>query len=115
MENFREHEKEYKAKKMTKEAMLNETERKGKFKFDGSDGSQYSDYGEEGEMNGLSDEADDLPNEAQDPLVERMWLAVFLSEHIKGVVTRYESELEKLRNKKAKGGAKKNKEKINAL
>ena len=47
MEKFRENEKEYKMKKLTKSAMLNENERKGKFKFgEGSDGS-YGDYDEE--------------------------------------------------------------------
>jgi len=58
MEKFRENEKEYKMKKLTKSAMLNENERKGKFKFgEGSDGS-YGDYDEEDDKSnsqGMSD------------------------------------------------------------
>lgn len=46
MEKFRDQEKEYKQKKLTKSAMQNETERKGKFKFEGSDTS-FDNYDEE--------------------------------------------------------------------
>ena len=52
MEKFRENEKEYKMKKMSKSEMINENERKGKFKFgEGSDGS-YGDYDDEENKSG---------------------------------------------------------------
>ena len=48
MEKFRDHEKEYKSKKPTKAAMLNETEIKGKFNY-GSGSSFEGDYGDDGD------------------------------------------------------------------
>ena len=115
MEKFRDHEKEYKQKKPTKAAMLNETEIKGKFNF--GSGSDYDgEYSEEGDDFGNASEEDLLDeNDLPDINLDKQWLAKFLTETIRGILAKYDSELEKLQNKKTKGGAKKNKEKINTL
>lgn len=117
MEKFRENEKEYKQKKMSKSEMLNENERRGKFKFeDGSDGS-YGDSEDEEEKSGnggLSDEAE-LHGENYDINIDKVWLQNFCLESLRQILSKYEQELEKLRSKKTKGGIKKNKDKISAI
>ena len=63
MEKFRDHEKEYKSKKPTKAAMLNETEIKGKFNY-GSGSSFEGDYGED--CDEIGEASDDEINEDSD-------------------------------------------------
>ena len=63
MEKFRDHEKEYKSKKPTKAAMLNETEIKGKFNY-GSGSSFDGDYDDE--VDEMGDGSDDIPDEDSD-------------------------------------------------
>lgn len=113
MEKFRDHEKEYKSKKPTKAAMLNETEIKGKFNF-GSGSDFDGDYGDDDDL----DDSDDLGNgegEVQDILLDKQWLASLIKDTLKSIIAKYDTELETIQNKKTKGGQKKNREKINAL
>lgn len=114
MEKFRDHEKEYKQKKPTKAAMLNETEIKGKFNF-GSGSSFEGDYDdEENEANGSDDDLnDDL--DVSDINLDKEWLAKFTTDTLRIVINKYDAELEKMQNNKKKGGQKKNRDKINAL
>lgn len=114
MEKFRDHEKEYKQKKPTKAAMLNETEIKGKFNF-GSDGSFEGDYDdEENEGNGSTDDLmEDL--DVSDIILDKEWLLKFTTDTLRLLIAKYDTELEKMQNNKKKGGQKKNRDKINAL
>ena len=52
--------------------------------------------------------------DANSNLFERNWLNNFHGSSLKGVINTFEVALETMRNKK-KGGAKKNKEKLNSL
>jgi len=114
MEKFRDHEKEYKSKKPTKAAMLNETEIKGKFNY--GSGSEFDgDYGDDGDDLEESDDNTLVENEVVDILVDKQWLASFITEVLRAMISKYDSELEKIQNKKTKGGQKKNRDKINAL
>ena len=66
MEKFRENEKEYKLKKLSKSEMINENERKGKFKFgEGSDGS-YGEYDEEENKSGSDNGSDGNDSSGQE-------------------------------------------------
>ena len=114
MEKFRDHEKEYKSKKPTKAAMLNETEIKGKFNF-GSGSEFEEDYDGEEENGEASDDDDDLDDGPGDIMLDKQWLSNFVSETLKTLIGKYDSELDKIQNKKTKGGQKKNRDKINAL
>lgn len=114
MEKFRDHEKEYKSKKPTKAAMLNETEIKGKFNF-GSGSEFEEDYDGEEENGELSEEDEDLDDGPQDIMLDKQWLSNFVAETLKTLIGKYDSELDKIQNKKTKGGQKKNRDKINAL
>ena len=114
MEKFRDHEKEYKSKKPTKAAMLNETEIKGKFNY-GSGSDFDGDYDNEcDDLNESEDEMEDS-NDEPDIVVDKAWLANFITETLRGIIGKYDSELDKIQNKKTKGGQKKNRDKINAL
>ena len=114
MEKFRENEKEYKSKKITNSAMLDQMEKKGKFKFeDGEDGFSY----------GSDDNSDESCEGSEDPDGEAVvddinsdkeWLQTFIKRDLLAVHSKYEAELNHIRNKK-KGGAKKNKEKTQSL
>ena len=72
MEQFRENEKEYKLKKLTKSEMIIENEKKGKFRFgEGSDGS-YGEYDDEDEISGSDEGSEDSSsNENQDINVDK--------------------------------------------
>ena len=114
MEKFRDHEKEYKSKKPTKAAMLNETEIKGKFNF--GSGSDFDDeYDNEGEDLNESEEDMEDSNEEPDIVMDKGWLAGFITDSLRGIISKYDAELDKIQNKKTKGGQKKNRDKINAL
>ena len=54
-------------------------------------------------------------NEAPDIHLDRQWLANFISETLRTIIGQYDTEQEKIQNKKTKGGQKKNRDKINAL
>jgi hypothetical protein len=115
MEKFRDHEKEYKSKRPTKAAMLIDTEIKGKFNY-GSGSSLDGEYGEDGD--GVGDEDDDDLNDdsdVQDIVIDKQWLVTFVSDTLRSIMSKYDSELDKIQNKKTKGGQKKNRDKINAL
>lgn len=114
MEKFREHEKEYKQKKLTKSAMQHQHENEGKFKFDSADDDDGYDDEEESQGSSDADEYGYSSGEGGNIEQDKDWLQKFLSEQLKAVISRYEGELETMRNKK-KGGAKKNKEKINNI
>ena len=114
MEKFRDHEKEYKSKKPTKAAMLNETEIKGKFNY-GSNSSFDGDYDDEGEEGEESEGDGDADLDVQDINLDKQWLANFVTDTLRSVIGKYDTELEKIQNKKTKGGQKKNRDKINAL
>ena len=114
MEKFRDHEKEYKSKKPTKAAMLNETEIKGKFNY-GSNSSFDGDYDEEGEEGEESEGDGDADLDCQDINLDKQWLATFVTDTLRSVIGKYDTELDKIQNKKTKGGQKKNRDKINAL
>lgn len=104
MEKFRDHEKEYKSKKPTKAAMLNETEIKGKFNY-GSGSSFDGDYDDE--VDEMGDGSDDIPDEdsdANDINVDKQWLANFITDTLRSIMSRYDQELDKIQNKKTKGG-----------
>lgn len=116
MEKFRDHEKEYKSKRPTKAAMLMDTEIKGKFNY-GSGSDFDGEYGEEGEEVDEDDD-DDLNEDSdapQDIIIDKQWLASFVTDTLRSIMTKYDSELDKIQNKKTKGGQKKNRDKINAL
>lgn len=116
MEKFRDHEKEYKSKRPTKAAMLVDAEVKGKFNY-GSGSSFDGEYGEEGNEMGEDDD-DDLDGDGdapQDINLDKQWLASFVSDTLRSIMGRYDTELDKIQNKKTKGGQKKNRDKINAL
>ena len=55
MEKFRENEKEYKSKKMTSSAMLDQMEKKGKFNFEDEEGSYGSDDNSDESCEGSDD------------------------------------------------------------
>lgn len=96
MEKFRDHEKEYKSKKPTKAAMLNETEIKGKFNY-GSGSSFDGDYDDEADE--MGDGSDDIPDEdsdANDINVDKQWLANFITDTLRSIMTRYDQELDKI-------------------
>lgn len=114
MEKFRDHEKEYKSKRPTKAAMLNETEIKGKFNY-GSGSDFDGDFSDEEGSNQESEAEMTDENEAPDIHLDRQWLANFISETLRTIIGQYDSEQEKIQNKKTKGGQKKNRDKINAL
>ena len=114
MEKFRENEKEYKSKKMTSSAMLDHQEKQGKFKFeDGEDGFSY---GSDDNSDDSCEGSDDPEGEAivSDINTDKEWLQNFIKKDLLAVHSKYEGELNHLKNKK-KGGAKKNKEKTQAL
>ena len=104
MEKFRDHEKEYKSKKPTKAAMLNETEIKGKFNY-GSGSSFDGDYDDDGEEAGEAseDELDD-DSDTQDINLDKQWLTNFVAETLRNIMSKYDEELDKIQNKKTKGG-----------
>lgn len=115
MEKFRDHEKEYKSKRPTKAAMLIDTEIKGKFNY-GSGSSMEGDYGDEGDGNEEEDEEDiEGESDLQDINIDKQWLSNFVSETLRNIMVKYDTELDKIQNKKTKGGQKKNRDKINAL
>ena len=90
MEKFRDHEKEYKSKKPTKAAMLNETEIKGKFNY-GSGSSFDGDYDDE--VDEMGDGSDDIPDEdsdANDINVDKQWLANFITDTLRSIMSRYD-------------------------
>ena len=114
MEKFRENEKEYKSKKITNSAMLDQMEKKGKFKFeDGEDGFSSGSDDNSGES---CENSDDPDGEAivDDINTDKEWLQNFIKKDLLAVHSKYEGELNHIKNKK-KGGAKKNKEKTQAL
>lgn len=114
MEKFRENERQYKSNKMTSSAMLDQMEKKGKFKFeDGEDDNSYgSDYDSDDSCRG-SDEIDEEAT-VDDINTDKEWLQTFIKRDLQVIHSKYEGELNHIRNKK-KGGAKKNKEKTQAL
>ncbi len=95
MEKFRDHEKEYKSKKPTKAAMLNETEIKGKFNF-GSGSDFDGDYDNENEDLNESDGEMEDSNEEPDIVVDKAWLANFITETLRNIIGKYDSELDKI-------------------
>ena len=112
MEKFRENEKEYKSKKMTSSAMLDQMEKKGKFNFEDEEGS----YGSDDNSDESCEGSDDPDGEAvvDDINSDKEWLQTFIKRDLLAVHSKYEAELNHIRNKK-KGGAKKNKEKTQSL
>jgi len=74
MEKFRENEKEYKNRKLTNSAMLDQMEKKGKFKFeDGFDSDEgYSDDDSDGYGEGSEDSTGDLG--VEDINIDKKWL-----------------------------------------
>ena len=97
MEKFRDHEKEYKSKRPTKAAMLVDAEVKGKFNY-GSGSSFDGEYGDEG--NDLGDDDDDELNDdsdtPQDINLDKQWLASFVTESLKVIMSKYDTELDKI-------------------
>ena len=97
MEKFRDHEKEYKSKRPTKAAMLVDAEVKGKFNY-GSGSSFDGEYGDEG--NELGDDDDDELNDdsdtPQDINLDKQWLASFVTETLKAIMGKYDTELDKI-------------------
>ena len=73
MEKFRENEKEYKNRKLTNSAMLDQMEKKGKFKFE--DGDDYS-YGSDDNSDDSAEISDEMYGEAagDDINVDKKWL-----------------------------------------
>lgn len=114
MEKFRDHEKEYKSKKPTKVQMQNESEIKGKFNF-GDNSSYDGEYDEENEDEEMSEGEADSELDNPDINVDKQWLSGFVSDTLRTVIGKYDTELDKIQNKKTKGGQKKNRDKINAL
>ena len=96
MEKFRDHEKEYKSKRPTKAAMLVDAEVKGKFNY-GSGSSFDGEYGDEGNELGEDDD-DDLNEESdvQDIDIDKQWLANFVTETLRTIMNKYDSELDKI-------------------
>lgn len=96
MEKFRDHEKEYKSKRPTKAAMLVDAEVKGKFNY-GSGSSFDGEYGDEGNELGEDDD-DDLNEESdvQDIVIDKQWLANFVTETLRTIMNKYDSELDKI-------------------
>lgn len=109
MEKFREHEKEFKLNKLTKSALQNISETESKFMFEDEEDDLYA------EENDSSPGASDDDQDSGDLLLlDKQWLAKFLSEHLKKLTTGVEHELTEIKNKK-KSRNSKNKEKISAL
>ena len=82
MEKFRENEKEYKSKKMTSSAMLDQMEKKGKFKFeDGEDGFSY---GSDDNSDDSCEGSDDPEGEAivSDINTDKEWLQNFIKKDL---------------------------------
>ena len=73
MEKFRENEKEYKNRKLTNSAMLDQMEKKGKFKFE--DGDDYS-YGSDDNSDDSAEISDEMYGEAagDDINIDKKWL-----------------------------------------
>ena len=73
MEKFRENEKDYKNRKLTNSAMLDQMEKKGKFKFE--DGDDYS-YGSDENSDASGDISDEMTGEAavEDINIDKKWL-----------------------------------------
>ena len=73
MEKFRENEKDYKNKKLTNSAMLDQMEKKGKFKFE--DGDDYS-YGSDENSDDSDAISDEMTGEAavDDINADKKWL-----------------------------------------
>lgn len=96
MEKFRDHEKEYKSKRPTKAAMLVDAEVKGKFNY-GSGSSFDGEYGDEGNELGEDDD-DDLNEESdvQDIVIDKQWLANFVTDTLRTIMNKYDSELDKI-------------------
>jgi hypothetical protein len=93
MEKFRDHEKEYKQKRPTKAAMLNETEIKGKFNY--GSGSEFDgDYGDEdGDLFNTSDEELNDDTEPNDIILDKQWLTKFTSDTTT-LIGKYDAELD---------------------
>lgn len=95
MEKFRDHEKEYKSKRPTKAAMLNETEIKGKFNY-GSGSDFDGEYGDEGEEIEDGSE-DDLEDENETDInVDKQWLGHFVTDTLRTIMAKYDAELEQI-------------------
>lgn len=73
MEKFRENEKEYKNRKLTNSAMLDQMEKKGKFKFE--DGDDYYDDSDEN-SDGSAEASDDMYGDTagDDINIDKKWL-----------------------------------------
>ena len=72
MEKFRENEKEYKNRKLTNSAMLDQMEKKGKFKFE--DGDDYYDSDENSDDS--AEASDDMYGDTagDDINIDKKWL-----------------------------------------
>ena len=94
--------------------MLDQMEKKGKFKYEDGEDSDDPYYDENSDVSG--DGSDDVYGEAgpDDINVDKKWLLDFITVELRGLQTKYETELNHIRNKK-RGGAKKNKEKSSSL
>ena len=102
MEEFREHEKEFKTKPYSKKALQN-----ARFEGNGNEDSDEDGYnGEEMKSDGDDEEENkDLWEQ------EREWLELTLNEKLKTTVMRFEEELELMKNKKGnRTGTKRQKE-----
>jgi len=116
MENFRELEKEYKQKKLTKVAYQNHNEIESKFMFDSGEDDDDADYGDS-DLSDLSDEESEAQKDASPlqmdqeedvPVLDKAQFICFMQNKMKELQTKHETEIDSIRNMK-KGSVKKNK------
>jgi hypothetical protein len=121
MEKFRELEKEYKQKKLTKVVYQNANELESKYNF-----SSSSENDSDNSSSGRGSDSDSLPpsdDEENSPASDRSseapsdkeWLNLFLNDSLRKMISDIEAEISKLRQNKQKTVAKKNKERITSL
>lgn len=124
MENFRELEKEYKSRKLTKVSYQTSNELEGKFMYESDEGSDsndpYGDYGsdcseEEQKRPGKgTNDSESDSEEFADEHAAKMQFFVLLATEIKDFQTKLENEINTIRSLR-KGSLKKNKERINQI
>jgi hypothetical protein len=117
MEKFRELEKEYKQKKLTKVVYQNHSELENKYIFDSSDEDAEANY--DRFRQDYEDSDSDSESQGQEPpkmeeaeASHKEYVGVLLPEAAKKLVSAFESSLSALRANKNKLTAKKNKERI---
>lgn len=118
MEKFRELEKEYKQKKLTKVVYQNANELESKYNFDDSSSDEKSSASSRSSSNNsqLSDEElNSQESDSSESPSDKEWLNLFLCDSLRKIISGFESSISSLRQNKSKVAAKKNKEKIGDL